>query len=257
MPWETWLISWTSTQALRVQLLITDCAADFGENAPVVTDLGPNEVRYTRADPLQGSRSFDLALDPLRLERETRDGGIVWDYRTFRGQACEGDECYPLLLEAPVADDAFARNGWKTTELGECAMLVEDATTPGDKRRAAGAPGKATASVRVLFSGGTLYVEVTDDVFVTRGSVVDTLVMESISRDALPVDPTQKERLRMDGTLTDWSGHVHQVEVAAGPSTRRFALKDAWPTLHGLWRLSYEDTDDGRTLARGCRPAAM
>jgi hypothetical protein len=254
-PWETWLVSWTSTQAQRVRLLVSDCAADFGEAAPVVTDLGPDKVRYTRSDPLEGARSFDLSVDdPPRLDRETRGGGedgadMVWDYTTFRGQSCERGECRPLLLEAPVADEAFAKGGWRTTGLGECGMLVDGITSAGDDTWHGGPLGAgATASVRALLSDGTLYVEVTDDTFVTHGPVVDTLVLESIRSDSFPTAHPRRERLRMDGMLTDWDGHVRQVEWAAGPSSRRFALKDGWPMPEDLWKLTYEDTDDGRKL---------
>jgi hypothetical protein len=55
----------------------------------------------------------------------------------------------------------------------------------------------------------------------------------------------------MDGKLTDWAGKVRHVEVATGPSTRHFALPDPGPGPDDLWRLSYEDTDDGRTFGPG------
>jgi len=160
-----------------------------------------------------------------------------------------------VLLEARVADASFTRGGWKTTGLGECATLVDGATAPGDETsHGERVAHDASSSVRLLLSEGTLYVEVTDDVFVTEGRAVDTLVFYSSSTHAMPGDRGHTERLLMDGTLTGWDGKVRRVEVATGPSARRFALADAWPgpdDPEGHWRMAYEDTDDGRTFGPG------
>jgi hypothetical protein len=247
--WETWLTAVTSSQATRAQLLVSDCPSD--DRAPVIEDLGPGRLRYSF-----GGHAYELALDPPRLERETQGGGsLTWNYGAFHGEACEEQECAPVLLEARVADESFSRGGWKTSGLGECATLVDGATTPGDntshgERVARG----ASSSVRLLLVEGTLYVEVTDDVFVTKSRVADALVFYSSSTHAMPGERGRTERLLMDGTLTDWDGKVRQVEVVTAPTTRRFALTDAWPgpdDPEGHWRMAYEDTDDGRTFGSG------
>jgi hypothetical protein len=253
--WETWLTAVTSSHAARVQLLASDCSSD--DRPPLVEDLGPGRIRYSfRRD--EGTRVDDIALAPPRLERETSRGGgtsLTWNYGAFHGEVCEGQECSPAMLEAHVEDGAFAGGGWKTTELGECATLVDGTTAPGDDTsHGERIPRGASSSVRLLYSAGTLYVEVTDDVFVTKGLAVDALVFYSSSTHAMPGERGRTERLLMDGTLTGWDGKVRQVEVATGPSTRRFALTDAWPGLddpEGHWRMAYEDTDDGRTFGPG------
>jgi hypothetical protein len=247
-------VSSSPGQARRVQLLVSDCASDLGERPPFLEDLLPDGLRYKRVDARETSRVYDLGLNPPRLVRETHEEGPgkinwTWSYDTLRGQACDHNGCVPMVPEARIADASFARDGWKTTRLGECAMLLDGAgNSPDDASGGVWVPHGATASVRVLLSEGTLYVEVTDDVFVTQGAVVDTLVIESSFSEAMPGERGHVERIRMDGTVTDRDGKVHKVEVATGPSTRRFALKDAWARWDWLWRLSYEDTDDGRTV---------
>jgi hypothetical protein len=239
-------------QATRVQLLASDCPS--GDGPPVITNLGPDEIRYALGD--DGgvpSHEYELALDPPRLEREIhrgRGGVLAWGYETYRGEICEEQECSPLMLEAPV-DDAFAREGWKTTGLGECAMLLDGARIPGELSHGELRAADVTSAVRMLVSGDTLYVEVTDDVFVTSGARVDALSFYSMSPQAMPGYHGLTARLRMDGQLTDWKGNTRPVAMATGTTTRRFAVTDLWPGPEGLWKVSYEDTDDGRTLGPG------
>jgi hypothetical protein len=98
-------------------------------------------------------------------------------------------------------------------------------------------------------SEGTLYVEATDDVFVTEGAVVDTLDVGYWWSEARPGDRPRHLRLRMDGRLEESSGEERKVEAVIAPGIRRFALPGR--RLMGLdeWEVSYEDTDDGRTHA--------
>jgi hypothetical protein len=245
--WETWLTWVGSNQAKPLQLLVVDGLPD--DRAPVVSDLGPNRIRYTFSGNSGASHEYDIGLDPPHLERELHggsDGSLSWSYESFAGDDCQFNDCAPLMLEASVKDEAFAREGWKTTGLGECAMRV-DGITHGERF-----PYGRTSAVRLLLSGGMLYVEVTDDVFVTQGLVVDTLVFYSTFREAMPGYHSATLRLRMDGKLTDWQGKVRQVEAATGPSVRRFALTEVWPGPdENPWRLTYEDTDDGHSLRTG------
>ncbi|MGD0527910.1 MAG: hypothetical protein ABSE49_22445, partial [Polyangiaceae bacterium] len=92
------------------------------------------------------------------------------------------------------------------------------------------------------------YLEVTDDVFVTHGAVVDAVEVTWSSYEAKPGEHPVVERLTMDGKLTR-PGSTGSIDVAeAGPSTRRFALRNVWPPTMGSWSLAYVDTDDGRTV---------
>ncbi len=250
--WETSLTSVGSDQAARVQLLASDCPS--GDRPPLLVDLGGGKMRYSvGADGGVPSHEYELELDPPRLEREIhrgRGGVLAWDHETYRGEICQEQECSPLMLEAPV-DGAFSREGWKTTGLGECAMLLDGARTPGELSHGELRAADVKSAVRMLVSGDTLYVEVTDDVFVTSGARVDALSFYSMSPQAMPGTHGLTARLRMDGQLTDWKGNTRPVPMATGTSTRRFAVTDLWPGPEGLWKVSYEDTDDGRTLGPG------
>jgi hypothetical protein len=248
--WETWLTTVASGRAAPVQLLASDCPT--GKRPPLLVDLGDARIRYTLGDDAVPSDEYEIALAPPRVEREIhrgRGGALGWDYGAYRGEICEQQECSPVPLQVTVAD-SFSREGWKTTGLGECAMLVDGTGTVGEMSHGE-LVHDGTSSVRLLLSGGTLYIEVEDDAFVTKGALVDTLVFYSTSAEAMPGYRSRIARLGMDGRLTDWEGHVRQVETAAGATTRRFAVTDLWPGPDGLWRMAYEDTDDGRTLGPG------
>jgi hypothetical protein len=269
VPWETWLVSQSADDARREALLASSCAPDDAERAPVVEKLGSGELRTTltaHADNAAGKpaegysemvETLDFALAPPRALRVARrfvhglpgrepvvDSESSWDWEAFHGQACwHGHaDCGALLPTAQIADDgAYAGGGWKTTALGACAMRVDATASHGVAEPAAA----ATASVRALLSDGVLYLEVTDDTFVTRGAVVDAIEATWTSFEAKPGARPQVERLTMDGKLTRAGGN-RQVEVVdAGPSTRRFAVRDVWPPDQGWWSLSYVDTDDG------------
>jgi hypothetical protein len=273
VPWQTWLVSRSATEGTRAQLLVSRCAADDGERPPVVERLGPREVRTTltaRTDNEEGkpaagyseaTETIDFGLEPprvLRIARRTRyglpggapvaDRESSWDWEAFRGHACwhGHDDCGELLPAAHVADDgAYGSGAWKTTALGQCALLIDGTPAHGIAEPPGASP---TASVRALLADDVLYLEVTDDAFVTRGAVVDAIEVAWSSYEAKPGDHARVERLTMDGKLTR-AGSTEQVEVAeAGPSTRRFALKSVWPPDMGSWSLSYVDTDDGRIV---------
>ncbi len=269
-PWWTWLVSRSPVAGTRAQLLAARCVTDDSGRAPVVEQSGPGEVRSTltgRADNQEGKpaagysetvETLELGIEPPRALRIARrigyghpgvapvpDRESSWDWEAFRGHACwhGHDDCGELLPVAHVADDAYGSGAWKTTALGQCALLIDGTPSHG----VAEPPGSPTASVRVLLADDVLYLEVTDDVFVTRGSVVDAIEVVWSSYEAKPGDHPSVERLTMDGKLT--LEHVtHPIEVAeAGPNTRRFAVK-SWPPAMGSWSLSYVDTDDGRTV---------
>ena len=270
-PWRTWLVSRSAAEGTHARLLVARCAADDAERAPVLERSGPGEVRSTltahetndKAKPASGYsetvETLELGVEPprvLRIARGTRSGipGTApvadwessWDWESFRGHACwhGHDDCGELLPVAHIADDgAYGGGGWKTTALGSCAMLIDGTPSHGVAEPAA----SPTASVRALLADDVLYLEVTDDVFVTRGAVIDAIEVVWSSYEAKPGDHPRVERLTMDGQLTR-AGMTRQLDVAeAGPGTRRFAVK-SWPPQMGSWSLSYVDTDDGRTV---------
>jgi len=272
VPWETWLVSRSADEAKREQLLASQCAPDDAERAPVVEKVGAGELRTTfttHADnqvgkPAEGysetAETLDFGVAPPRALRVTRriahglpgrapaiDSESSWDWEAFHGEACwHGHaDCGALLPAAQVLDDgAYASGGWKTTGLGACAMLVDGTPSHGVAEPVA----PATASVRALLSDGVLYLEVTDDTFVTRGAVVDALEVVWTSYEAKPGDHPRVERLTMDGKLTRAEGTKQVDVVEAGPGTRRFAVKGMWPPDLGWWSLAYVDTDDGRAV---------
>jgi hypothetical protein len=248
---ELWLLRSNEHATERVQLLASDCTRDIHEQPPEVVDVSPGRVRYI-PEPSDGLHSLDFMLDPPALMLETHVSGgrtFTWIWPRFRGQVCAGGVCVPGLPDVDL-DENFARGEWKTTSLGECSMLVDGA--PAETSQGFASGGKATAAMRLLLSGETLYVEVTDDVFVTDGKVVDTLDIGSWVTYAMPAERTgyqEHQRLRMDGQLIDDAGKNRKVDVAIGPGTRRFALPGRWVKNPGEWEVTYEDTDDGRTYA--------
>jgi hypothetical protein len=269
-PRETWLIATSPRRTERVQLLTTECAIDPAAGPLLIERLGANALRATVARRVENtdqpgpptySQAIEVdefAFDPPRFLRTVRREGAPtgadehgffeatsqrWDWGVFQGLECwsGGAECGALLPAARIEDDgAFTgRDGWKTTGLGACSVTAQG----------------RSASIRLLLVDSTLYVEVTDDAFVTRRPVVDAIELVSTSEDAKPGDLAWVERLTMDGTLTDHLGRQRHVDLAeAGASVRRFAWKDAWPPDDRIWWLSYVDTDDGRTAGERITP---
>jgi hypothetical protein len=238
-PWELWLARPQGGSTERLQLLISDCTSDVHGQAPLVTDLGGRRVRYT-PEPSEDRESFDFALDPPSFERERlvyRGRELTWDWHAFRGQACMGSACVPVLPDVRMNEAGFARGGWKTTTLGDCALRVD---------RANGST--SPAALRLLLSEQILYVEVTDDVFVTTGAVVDTLEFVWLVPEGKPGDSPRHERLRMDGTFQDSLGKRTTVEMSVTPTSRRFVLPAPSWIRYDQWEATYEDTDDGRAV---------
>jgi hypothetical protein len=248
---ELWLLRSNAHATERVQLLASDCTRDIHERPPEVVDVEPGRVRYV-PEPSDGLHSLDFTLDPPTLALETYvhgDRTFTWAWPSFRGQACAGDVCVPGLPDVRLPED-FARREWRTTALGACSMLVDGAS--GETSQGFASGGKPTAAMRLLLSDETLYVEVTDDAFVTEGRVVDVLDIGSWFTYAKPAEQTgyqRHRRLRMDGRLVDDAGKSQKVDVAIGPGTRRFALSGEWVNNADEWEITYEDTDDGRAYA--------
>jgi hypothetical protein len=101
---------------------------------------------------------------------------------------------------------------------------------------------------RLLLSGQMLYVEVTDDTFVTAGTVVDMFEFVWLAPEGKPGDSPRHERLRMDGTLQDSLGKRTTVAMSVTPTSRRFVLPAPSWIRYDQWEARYEDTDDGRAV---------
>jgi hypothetical protein len=220
--------------------LIADCTRDVQEQPPRLEELAPGRLRYT-SEPSDVRDAFEFTLAPPALEREVHGDGrriTEWDWNAFRGDACVDGACAQALPSIDLPEQTFARGGWRSTSLGRCALRLE---------------GSSGATVRLLLSGDVLYVEIRDPAFVTTGPVVDTLDIGWWFVESKPGATPRHARLRMDGQLVDASGHVSNVETAQSGDTRRFAIPGLrqWMTSPMLpWEITYEDTDDGRTVQR-------
>jgi hypothetical protein len=90
-----------------------------------------------------------------------------------------------------------------------------------------------------------MYIEVSDDAFVTAGNVVDRLDVILTAQHALPGEALSW-RLFMDGRVEAVSGRPPSAEmVTVTPTLRRFKLAGVAVEWRELARLSYVDTADG------------
>lgn len=264
-PRETWLMSRSSREANRVQLLVAGCTPSSW-TPPTVSVVSPGRVRYERRalvrsplDPPEhyvAPRVYDIDLARLEVVRSASlrsTGPVTWSLGDFTATSCGGDylvagECIdptPMLPHLRMGEDPFVRDGWRTTALDGCALRLGGAVD-------AGAGGGAT-EVHALLANGSLYVEVEDDAFVTSGAVVDRLTLEVMPPDATPLDVVVWG-LAMDGAVTRRLGRdapkpARRADLTVvGPSKRRLRLANAWPSRGGYARIVYEDTSDGRTV---------
>lgn len=246
---ELWLLRLAEHGAQRVQLLASACTRDIHETPPQVVDIPPARIRFV-PEPSDDSYALEFALDPPALALETfvgRDRTYTWMWPSFRGQVCSAGRCVPGLPDVDLGE-RFARGEWKTTSLGACSMLVDRA--PGETSQGVVSGGHATAAMRLLLSGETLYVEVSDDVFIDGAGVVDTLDVGSWFTQEMTGERGQEHhRVRMNGQVTDGGRKSGPVDVATGQGMRRFALPAKWVTDDEEWSVTYEDTDDGNTYA--------
>jgi hypothetical protein len=191
--------------------------------------------------------AFDFEVDRPRLVRQTGFGPLdrSWDWETFHG-VDDGDL---ILPDVHIPDPEFAAAHWQTTELGDCGMPIGG---PGSGGTDAGASRPPGGWLRVMASGDTLYVEVHDDVFVTRGAVHDAVAVHARFLGAKEPRDLWTERLELDGTSVDRAGHRHAVPmVEVSPAERRFAWKGLLPLGDGeVITVEYLDTDDG-TVRKG------
>jgi hypothetical protein len=221
-------------------MLTSACSTD-ARDALILSALPGGELEIARAS----AEKLDFALDPVRVRRVAR-GATWWDDDAFRGEWCDPELpglCAPILPDVRIADDgAFARGGWKTTGLGACSLVAGDPT--------------AGASLRLLMSAKTLYVEITDDTFVDRGPAADRLVLFSDYLESKGGSGWVDD-LAIDGT---WTGHDHTrrriASSEAGPTMRRFAIDGVFPLGERMFSVTYEDTADGKTVRQRVRAPA-
>jgi hypothetical protein len=282
-PQETWLLASGPGEVKRVQLVEDLCGAE-GQSLPTFEALGHNRVRYTQTleirddrdhiDPQEMRDIYELALDPPQITRITLRRQPTpyvryetqWDYVGFRGETCvpalDAGSCVlrALMLPLVVVQDTmqdgrrFAADGWKEVDLGDCAMRIDGSPSGGFVTPA----GSATASVRAVASGADVYLQVTDDAFVTSGPVADQIEVDiPVERDTF-TDQTQVLHVSMDGVLARRQGPtgrdvVSHVEFAAPDGhTRRFRLRDILGLDTSKIRIAYLDVDpaDGGGLVQ-------
>lgn len=228
---------------------------------PSVERLATNRVRLTieMQRPIDMAAAYEIDLAPLRIvklvqRRPAWPGGLDRLLGIARppaipcelsdGSPCDHGATLPWLT---IADPEFDRTGWRSTSLGDCAVLLDSAhgTAPlGDR---------IPVWLKVLFTDHFIYVEVHDDTFVTKGPVIDQLEFAREPDDAEPGE-LQMMTASVDGRF--WNRNDFGTLLSSGSSghadfepvdaqTRRIRL----PIASGLWfplhaGFSYIDTSD-------------
>jgi hypothetical protein len=258
-PRERWLMRATRESARRQQLLATDCPSSEMALASI-TMTAPGHLRYyasedvaypseAEEDPNSHTETVELALDPLAIERWTtlqRTPHIpcsgresTWDWRTFQGEThfvgrC-ADTAAVVIPLVTVADAAFATRTWETTGLGPCSATIDGSASHGFADPA----GPSTASLRVLGMKDVLFVEITDDRFVTSGPLADELEVNMVDPDATRGIPLVHVSMDVSRSGADRNVRV----VAPDARTRRIRIEGFYFSVV----LRYRDTDDGRS----------
>jgi len=286
---EYWLIDAGAQKRPALAELARQCASDKWETS---ADVSAKDMTFTYGgrsvyDSTQTSESTTIGLDPVRLVQINRtssrqvDRSETWNSDDFSGELelgvsyCQGkspadagatpaDSNVPdvaiaaIRIPRPSLPDAFLADGWKTTGLGRCAARVG-----GDRGFVVhGAKGTtADASMRIVFSSqGDVFVEVTDDRFVTGAKTWvkdDHLeIWAATPPDSACIDPSAKSAAVQWGIrVTD--GHVFpgagpptttpKVEVArVNDKTIRLRIAFEPNAVPGpRFTVVYSDSDDG------------
>jgi hypothetical protein len=254
----TWLLEGGPGSLRRGQMLGYHC---LPHGTPVITVRGPSRLRQVETETVAedgGASSWtisDLALDPPRLLRDTyvqaRGQELLeqtWDFEASSGGTCvrrsQEAPCTTVALDFPwfsVADPTFASGAWRWVSLGDCGVNVDG--VGNGVLEPAGAASRTI--VRALLADDAIYIEVSDDAFVTTGKVVDRLDVILTTKHALPGEPLSW-RLFMDGSVEAVSGPPPSAEmVSVTPTVRRFKLTGVAIAWRVLALLSYIDTADG------------
>lgn len=194
-PEEYWFVPTTGT----AQLLLEVCnngygASGVGEDSIEISSKQFKHSRYG-GSAWRWTGETVIGLSPLRVQSDNSTSFHAampnmqkeqsWNWDTFSGSAkdtvplCnkdgepdqeneDGKEFKSTLLPSVELPEAFRKDGWKTTELGDCSAVASFVTF--GKQSA-----KSDASMKVIGhfpndKSAELYVEVRDDVFVEQAS---------------------------------------------------------------------------------------
>jgi hypothetical protein len=195
VPVESWLVATRAGSFVREQLLVTNCSRKPPAEWPMELKVMKDIVRYDLdgqdvPSTWVGTTWAEIALDPPRLVAEgatywnrmqtcpeetvtTREAGFAESVTWRRPARCDGreDVCTPpdalayLAVPQVKLPPAYEAGGWRSTELGSCAGVVDG--TKGHGFFAFGdSAGVADASMRVVLSDArVLYIEAHDDRF--------------------------------------------------------------------------------------------
>ena len=258
---ETWLVAIPRDGlAERVRLISENVRLDQRTPPPPAVELaGDKRILYVehlgdKSLLPEITATYEITVDPLDIVRvsERRSARPVMlpsslAASVFPGLTCELDDGQPCdsslgLPRIPLAD-AFAPGMWRTTGLGDCALLLDAQH---------GQPsGDVTASVRAMITNEAVYLEVSDDKFVTRGAHVDRVELTIAPVGWMPGE-ARVLHLTMDGAVAsarDTGAEQQRTRAEmenVDPQTRRFRLPVTWSEYaSSTARLEYVDTDDG------------
>ncbi len=286
---EYWLIDVGAQKRPAIAELARQCAHDKWETGAAVDakDMTFSYGGESVYASTQTSEWTTIGLDPVRLVQVNRtstrqeDRSETWNSDDFSGElelglfycpdkapadagAKPADSNVPdveiaaIRIPRPSLPDTFVADGWKATGLGRCAARVG-----GDRGFTVhGAKGTAAdASMRIVFSSqGDLFVEVTDDRFVSGGKswVKDDHleIWAATPPDKGCIDPSEKSPalqwgIRVaDGQVFLGFGPptaMPKVEIArANDKTIRLRVTFDANSLPGpRFTLVYSDSDDG------------
>jgi uncharacterized protein YndB with AHSA1/START domain len=298
-PMDFHLVARKGGRVRDVALLTHSCdtPADFpfASGDTVAVDKEKKVVTQSGAGGMNlwGDFSLSVGLDPLRLVSASSNSfyrsnpndttARSWNWEIFAGTSqwslmdCkkkeqqetdrrrrdagarnddEGEE--PMIsIESVMIPEVtlpadFVANGWQTTGLGACSASL-DHSIFGDA-------GRSPASAKVVVSGATLFVEVTDDRFVGPGKnwVKDDhleLWMGTASDDSSSRCSADGDK----GKMVQWGirvadGEVFPAQGAPPPLTgvervvnkRKARFKIPLPTIGDRITVVYSNSDDGK-----------
>lgn len=287
---EYWLVDVGAAKRPGIAELARQCEGDKWETSTAVdaNDMTFGYGGQSVYTTTQTTEWTTIGLDPVRLVKVERtsttgreDRSETWSSDDFAGDLdlglfyCAGKvpadagargsesnvpdvEIQSVRIPRPSLPPPFLAEGWKTTGLGRCGARVG-----GDRGFTVhGAKGPAAdSSMRIVFSSqGDLFVEVTDDRFVTGGKSWvkdDHLEIWAASPpESGCVDPSEKSPalqwgIRVaDGQVFPGFGGptaMPKIEIArANEKTIRLRVTFAANALPGpRFTLVYSDSDDG------------
>ncbi len=299
-PYELWLVEGKG-RALSTRLLLSLCNDGYGASGvgDDSVSVGTNRLSYGQSggSAWRWSRGYVLQLSPLEILEESWNGywnigsnfeDGKWSWRRHEGQGtwysprCQADGTPPSDEDAPIdghpdaqafalipdvrLPKALAGTGWRSTPLGSCALSIDASGKGGFVTH--GRPGAPSdASMKVLSSEGTLYVEITDDRWVRGKSwLYDDHVELWLSEIGGYGEPCVGTRAKQwgiriaDGAVFAASGapkKAPNVETQFDPGQRTARLKITLPAGYGRMTVVYSDSDDGKRQERLIATSAL